>query len=413
MWHSYLLIIAIVVAGGVRADVQQYAPQSSQAYAAAAAAATGQLESYGAPSGPSSAPSAPASPADMSQYVAANNLYPSAAAAASSSAQYAPSASASDVYYTQNDGQYHATGAGGDDHQNYQVRYTFIPTYIYRNRVIHHPALSQAIENPSYDPNLYQTFVPQESVQQYVNSYGGPYPPNNGGGGVNGGIELIDVSAAPGGGIPIINGGGGGGIGPIGGGGGGPIGGPYALGPYGFPLGAGPPGGFSVQSGFEGFLVPHVPGPPPPPPPPPYSIGPGPFDLLRAIIPQSIASIFMRSGGFLLQSIGVILFGGAVTTAICSMTPLCTISFAALPLLGLRDGATKAVTDALSKEVTTDRVARAAAFVQNAIAKYQQLQLTHVESSGGDARKADAKATETTAAKQLPLASVADNNKDN
>lgn len=386
MW--YFNIIAFAIIGTTVCADGQYAPQSSQAIAASAAAA--KQDSYGPPL-PSSAASyqvqsADASVADMSQYAAANNLYPAAATNGPYAAQVAPSAQ--DAYYTQNDGQYQTIGedggGGGDHQQNYanvQVRYTFIPTYIYRNRVIERPNnlinSIQTIENPSYDPNLYQTFVPQDSVQQYVNSYGGPYSPSGGGM-----IGVAPPSGGGGGGIPIINGGGGGG---------GPIGaGPYALGPYGFPGGPVGPAGFSVQSGFEGFLVPHIP-PPPPPPPPPQAFynggGPGPFDLLRAVVPHSIASIFMRSGSYLLQTIGVILFGGAVTTAICSLTPLCTISFAALPLLGLR-GTTKTVTDALVKEVTTDRVARAAAFVKNAIAKYQQLQLTHVESSGGDAREA-------------------------
>lgn len=225
------------------------------------------------------------------------------------------------------------------------------------------------MDNPSYDPNLYQNFVPQDSVQQYVTSYGGPYAPGSEPGaldGFGGGVGGPGAAGAAGGvGFPI---GGGGGVGfpgnyPMGG---------IPYGPGGIPYGPGfGPAGFSVQSGYEGFLVPSI---PPPPPPPPY--GGGAYDVLRTILPRSVASIFMRSGSYLLQTIAVVLFGGAVTTAICTLTPLCTISFAALPLLGLRT-TVKNVKDTLSKEVTTDRVARAAEFVQNALVKYQKLQLEH------------------------------------
>lgn len=222
------------------------------------------------------------------------------------------------------------------------------------------------MDNPSYDPNLYQNFVPQDSVQQYVTSYGGPYAPGGEVGGIDGfGGGAGGAGAAVGVGFPI--GGGGGGVGfpgnyPMGG---------IPYGPGGIPYGPGfGPAGFSVQSGYEGFLVPSV-----PPPPPPLPYGGGAIDVLRTILPRSI-SIFMRSGSYLLQTIAVILFGGAVTTAICTLTPLCTISFAALPFLGLRN-TVKNVKDTLTKEVTTDRVARAAEFVQNALIKYQNLQLEH------------------------------------
>ena len=227
------------------------------------------------------------------------------------------------------------------------------------------------LENPSYDPNLYQTFVPQDAVQQYVNSYGGPYPPDNaadGGHIVASGPENTAPSA-PGfvqSGFPV--------------GSGFPAGPSFSTAtgfPVGFPnvqfgsTGYPNPGGFSIQSGYEGFLVPAIHHPPTPP----YGVF---MDILRAIIPypRNIISLIMRSGSYLLGTVGVVLFGGAVTTAVCTLTPLCTISFAALPLLGLRDTPiAKTINETLSKEITSDRVKRAAEFVWTALRKYQQLQV--------------------------------------
>lgn len=86
-------------------------------------------------------------------------------------------------------------------------------------------------------------------------------------------------------------------------------------------------------------------------------------------------SMLMRSGTYLLSSIGVILFGGAVTTAICSFTPLCTITFAALPFLGLRESlTTKTIKESIANEITSERVRRAAEFVRTALEKYNQIQ---------------------------------------
>lgn len=85
--------------------------------------------------------------------------------------------------------------------------------------------------------------------------------------------------------------------------------------------------------------------------------------------------MLMRSGTYLLGSIGVVLFGGAVTTAICTLTPLCTISFAALPFLGLRESlTTKTIKESIANEITSDRVRRAAEFVRTALEKYNQIQ---------------------------------------
>lgn len=103
------------------------------------------------------------------------------------------------------------------------------------------------------------------------------------------------------------------------------------------------PGAFNVQTGFEGYLVP---GPQLPPqkqvvaPRNPPSV----INSLQAIPSGLIASmrdttsLLSRSFAFVMTLLGVTIGGGAITTALCSFTPLCTISFA-LPFVrsGIRD----------------------------------------------------------------------------
>lgn len=207
---------------------------------------------------------------------------------------------------------------------------------------------------------MYQNFVPQDSVQQYVSQYTGhPYAPN-GGDPYAGptGYSMAANGPGPYGGIPF---------GPAF-----PPGGPgFPPGGPGFPPG-GPgfppvgPGAFSVQSGYEGFLVPSIVAPPPPPPPL--------FSALRSILPRSLMSLFMRSGDYIVRSLSFLFFGGIFTTAVCSMTPLCTITFPLLALLRFPTSATTLLQKTLGTEITTDRVARAAEFVGTALMKYQQLQ---------------------------------------
>lgn len=204
---------------------------------------------------------------------------------------------------------------------------------------------------------MYQNFIPQDNVQQYVNSYGGPYSPNG---------QAV--------GYPVGYGGGG-----YGGGYGG--------------VGYGPgPGGFGLQTGYEGFLVPQI----PPPPPPPIGL----WDVLRNQLPypRTLMSMLMRSGTYLLSSIGVLLFGGAATTAICTFTPLCTITFAALPFLGLRESLTsKTIKESIASEITSERVRRAAEFVRTALEKYNQIQedMSKESKSEGSASSGGKKPSET------------------
>lgn len=193
---------------------------------------------------------------------------------------------------------------------------------------------------------MYQNFIPQDNVQQYVNSYGGPYSPNG---------QAVGYPAGYGGG------------------------------------GYGPgPGGFGLQTGYEGYLLPQI----PPPPPPPV------WDVFRNQLPypRTIMSMLMRSGTYLLSSIGVLLFGGAATTAICTFTPLCTITFAALPFLGLRESLTsKTIKESIASEITSERVRRAAEFVRTALEKYNQIQedMSKESKSDGSASSNGKKPSET------------------
>lgn len=70
----------------------------------------------------------------------------------------------------------------------------------------------------------------------------------------------------------------------------------------------------------------------------------------------------------------VITLGGLITTGICSLTPLCTITFGGLPLsAGMRKslGIDSNSTDTLS---TTQRVRRAAQLFDSALQKYEELE---------------------------------------
>lgn len=104
------------------------------------------------------------------------------------------------------------------------------------------------------------------------------------------------------------------------------------------------PGAFAVQSGYEGYLVPG----------PPQALAEtkkevtsrSSFSSFLDPIASTVTSLarsfpgsmmFGRSLSFFLGLLGVTVFGGGLTTAICTFTPLCTISFA-LPFAGLRSG---------------------------------------------------------------------------
>lgn len=172
----------------------------------------------------------------------------------------------------------------------------------------------QVLDNPSYDPNIYQTFVPQDAVQQYVQQYGGQYMP-----------QTAYSSNYD-------------------------------------------PAGFTVQTGYEGFLVPAE------PPAQSSSLFPA---LIRSLpLPKSIATLIMKVGAFLISSVGVVVAGGFLTTLLCTFTPVCKIALLA-PIFGIakNNQVAETIAETVAENVTAERVKRAAEFVRNALEKYAQLNM--------------------------------------
>ncbi|XP_026292719.2 uncharacterized protein LOC113217094 [Frankliniella occidentalis] len=130
--------------------------------------------------------------------------------------------------------------------------------------------------------------------------------------------------------------------------------------------------GFSVQTGYEGYLVPYQ----------GHSVAaPGPLGLLGALaLPKIGIKLFPKVGLFLLGFLFLLLIGGAFTTAVCAFTPFCTISF-----LGL--GLTR---NTMRSYLTPDRLTQTTAFVLDAIDKYKDFS-KKVSKEAREARSKDSK----------------------
>lgn len=91
--------------------------------------------------------------------------------------------------------------------------------------------------------------------------------------------------------------------------------------------------------------------------------------ILYCILLQGALAMTMRFlarvGLFLLGGIALLVVGGLFTTAVCSLTPLCTIHFAGFGQISK---------DTMRTLVNPDRIANAAAFVEDAVHKYNRLQ---------------------------------------
>lgn len=113
--------------------------------------------------------------------------------------------------------------------------------------------------------------------------------------------------------------------------------------------------------------------------------------LLATVVPRSFALVLVRSVGFLLSTLGVVLFGGVVTSAVCALTPLCTLTITLLPLfVGLRRTASSTLKKVFGGPVagdlsvniqndgesttSNDRIAKAEQLVDSAIVKYEKMQ---------------------------------------
>ncbi|XP_049547957.1 uncharacterized protein LOC125959189 [Anopheles darlingi] len=173
------------------------------------------------------------------------------------------------------------------------------------------------LENPAYDPTLYQKFLPQDAVQQYVHSYTGqPYPAT-----IYGGGSPFDPTATAFAAIPT--------------------------------------------GGFEGFLIPA----------PAEKEQPSLLTSLRTLLPsaRSLVTFVGRLASVLIGSIGVLLFGAILTSLTCFFTPFCTLSFRNAKFLTGAQDAAEDIAQVVGEQVTADRVKRAAEFLYTAIDKFQRL----------------------------------------
>lgn len=158
---------------------------------------------------------------------------------------------------------------------------------------------------------------------------------------------------------------------------------PPFVGAYPAPVGAAAPGIYPypgpivVQTGYEGFLVPAnavgqsdtttvV-------APADSSSSPNPLlSFASKFLPSILMSSLFRIIAVVLSTIGIILFGSSIASALCRLTPICDIPVQAVNIL--RSGGAQDVGRMLAEEITPERVRRATIFVQNAIKNYHKLQ---------------------------------------
>ncbi|KFB53544.1 hypothetical protein ZHAS_00021775 [Anopheles sinensis] len=173
------------------------------------------------------------------------------------------------------------------------------------------------LENPAYDPSLYQKFLPQDAVQQYVHSYTGhPYPANP----TYYGPSPFDGATA------------------------------FAAIPTG---------------GFEGFLIPA----------PTEKDSPSLFTSMRTLLPsaRSLVTFVGKLVSVLVGSVGVLLFGTILTSLTCFFTPFCTLSFRNAKFLTGAQETAQDLVQTVGEQVTPERVKRAAEFLYTAIDRFQRL----------------------------------------
>lgn len=106
--------------------------------------------------------------------------------------------------------------------------------------------------------------------------------------------------------------------------------------------------------------------------------------ILQALLPQSVIQFIIALGNFILNSFSTLAFAGAITSVLCSITPICTISFGALPF------SFRQILIDNGEVSTIQRVRRAAEVVSSALDKYEKLQ-KGVESLTNSLKKAQRK----------------------
>lgn len=93
--------------------------------------------------------------------------------------------------------------------------------------------------------------------------------------------------------------------------------------------------------------------------------------LLQALLPPKLLQMFYSWVNFILSSVSMMAVAAVITSAICSLTPICTLTFGAMPISFQRKF-TAAMNN--GSGTTMQRVRRAADMVSNAIEKYEKLQ---------------------------------------
>ncbi|XP_066150645.1 uncharacterized protein [Euwallacea fornicatus] len=97
-------------------------------------------------------------------------------------------------------------------------------------------------------------------------------------------------------------------------------------------------------------------------------------NYFSSILPAAQAALsaalqlFTKLGLYLVSGAGLLVLGGIFTTLLCYFTPVCTITFNGFDF---QQALSK---DTMRSLVTSEKIATAAALVQDAIGKYQRLQ---------------------------------------
>jgi hypothetical protein len=127
--------------------------------------------------------------------------------------------------------------------------------------------------------------------------------------------------------------------------------------------------GFSGQA-LEGFLIPTLKQTAIAP-----LVTPTFVSILKSLLPgpKFLLAILAKFVALTASAIGIVFFGGAITSFVCAFTPLCKITFFGRPL-ALLHKETKDIVDKIGAEVTADRIKRAADLFKIAIDKYQNMQ---------------------------------------
>lgn len=154
-----------------------------------------------------------------------------------------------------------------------------------------------------------------------------------------------------------------------------------------------------VQTEYEGILYPiqmqqqpqaqMTPPPPPPMPTQTYSsyntntMSKSPIvdivTVLRSVLPPNLLYFIVNWGSMIVNFFSIIMFGGLMTTAICTLTPICSITFASIPFIARNQFIGKSTNQTTPN--TLERVRRASELLSTALEKYEQLQKTYQPSS--------------------------------